>query len=37
VLICGSLGKEGMDSARLHRTLADGLARSVSACCASTI
>ncbi len=27
VLICGSLGKEGMDSARLHRTLADGLAR----------
>jgi hypothetical protein len=27
VLICGSLGKEGMDSARLLRTLADGLAR----------
>jgi hypothetical protein len=27
VLICGSLGKEGMDSARLHRTLADSLAR----------
>jgi hypothetical protein len=27
VLICGSLGKEGMDSARLHRTIADGLAR----------
>jgi hypothetical protein len=27
VLICGSLGKEGMDSARLHRNLADGLAR----------
>jgi predicted alpha/beta hydrolase len=27
VLICGSLGKEGMDSVRLHRTLADGLAR----------
>src|ERR1700733_12000639 len=27
VLICGSLGKEGMDSARLHRTPADGLAR----------
>jgi hypothetical protein len=27
VLICGSLGKEGMDSARLHRTLADRLAR----------
>jgi hypothetical protein len=27
VLICGSLGKEGMDSARLHRILADGLAR----------
>jgi hypothetical protein len=27
VLICGSLGKEGMDSVRLHRTLAEGLAR----------
>jgi hypothetical protein len=27
VLICGSLGKEGMDSARLHRILADDLAR----------
>jgi hypothetical protein len=27
VLICGSLGKEGMDSARLLRTLADGQAR----------
>jgi hypothetical protein len=27
VLICGSLGKEGMDNARLHRILADGLAR----------
>jgi len=27
VLICGSLGKEGMDSSRLHRLLADGLAR----------
>jgi alpha-beta hydrolase superfamily lysophospholipase len=27
VLICGSLGKEGMDSFRLHRILADGLAR----------
>jgi len=27
VLICGSLGKEGMDSVRLHRVLADGLAR----------
>jgi hypothetical protein len=27
VLICGSLGKEGMDSVRLHRTLAAGLAR----------
>ncbi len=26
VLICGSLGKEGMDSVRLHRTLAKGLA-----------
>ncbi len=26
VLICGSLGKEGTDSAALHRTLADGLA-----------
>lgn len=26
VLICGSLGKEGMDSVRLHRTLADRLA-----------
>ncbi|MFZ1161817.1 alpha/beta hydrolase [Mycobacterium sp.] len=26
VLICGSLGKEGMDSARLHRALADDLA-----------
>ena len=26
VLICGSLGKEAMDSARLHRTLAEGLA-----------
>jgi hypothetical protein len=26
VLICGSLGKEGMDSVRLHRTLAEGLA-----------
>ncbi|WP_428339665.1 alpha/beta hydrolase [Mycobacterium sp.] len=26
VLICGSLGKEGMDSSRLLRTLADGLA-----------
>ena len=26
VLVCGSLGKEGMDSARLLRTLADGLA-----------
>ena len=28
VLICGSLGKEGMDSVRLHRLLADRLARS---------
>ena len=27
VLICGSLGKEGMDSVRLHRILADRLAR----------
>ena len=27
VLICGSLGKEAMDSARLHRTLAEDLAR----------
>ena len=27
VMICGSLGKEGMDSVRLHRILADGLAR----------
>lgn len=27
VLICGSLGKEGMDSFRLHRILADRLAR----------
>jgi hypothetical protein len=27
VLICGSLGKEGMESVRLHRTLADSLAR----------
>lgn len=27
VLICGSLGKEGMDSIRLHRTLAEALAR----------
>jgi pimeloyl-ACP methyl ester carboxylesterase len=27
VLICGSLGKEGMDSVRLHRVLADDLAR----------
>ena len=27
VLICGSLGKEGMDSLRLHRILADSLAR----------
>src|SRR6201993_4645679 len=27
VLICGSLGKDGMDSVRLHRILADGLAR----------
>jgi alpha-beta hydrolase superfamily lysophospholipase len=27
VLICGSLGKEGMDSVRLQRVLADGLAR----------
>src|SRR6201995_3719469 len=27
VLICGSLGKEGMDSVRLHRILADDLAR----------
>jgi hypothetical protein len=27
VLICGSLGKEGMHSVRLHRILADGLAR----------
>jgi hypothetical protein len=27
VLICGSLGKEGMDSARLHRALAESLAR----------
>jgi hypothetical protein len=26
ILICGSLGKEGMDSARLHRILADKLA-----------
>jgi hypothetical protein len=26
VLICGSLGKEAMDSVRLHRILADGLA-----------
>ena len=26
VLICNSLGKEGMDSSRLHRLLADGLA-----------
>lgn len=28
VLICGSLGKEGMDSVRLHRILAERLARS---------
>ena len=27
VLICGSLGKEAMDSVRLHRILADSLAR----------
>ncbi len=27
VLICGSLGKDGMDSVRLHRILADSLAR----------
>src|SRR6202012_466655 len=27
VLICGSLGKEGMDSVRLHRVLAGDLAR----------
>jgi hypothetical protein len=27
VLICGSLGREGMNSVRLHRTLADSLAR----------
>src|SRR5271167_3135207 len=27
VLICGSLGKEGMDSVRLHRILAESLAR----------
>jgi hypothetical protein len=27
VLICGSLGDEGIDSARLHRILADSLAR----------
>jgi alpha-beta hydrolase superfamily lysophospholipase len=27
VLICGSLGKEGMNSVRLHRILADSLAR----------
>jgi pimeloyl-ACP methyl ester carboxylesterase len=27
VLICGSLGKEGMDSVRLHRILANSLAR----------
>ena len=27
VLICGSLGKEGMDSVRLHRVLAGSLAR----------
>src|SRR6202451_4396197 len=27
VLICGSLGKEGMDSVRLHRILAENLAR----------
>jgi hypothetical protein len=27
VLLCGSLGKEGMDGARLHRTLAQSLAR----------
>lgn len=27
VVICGSLGKEGMDSGRLHRILADSLAR----------
>src|ERR1700751_5059146 len=27
VVICGSLGKEGMDSVRLHRILADSLAR----------
>ena len=27
VVICGSLGKEGMDSVRLHRILADRLAR----------
>lgn len=27
VLICGSLGKDGMDSVRLHRILADNLAR----------
>src|ERR1700744_958297 len=29
VLICGSLGKEGMDSVRLQRVLADNLARRV--------
>src|SRR5271155_4261263 len=27
VVICGSLGKEGMESVRLHRILADSLAR----------
>jgi hypothetical protein len=27
IVICGSLGKEGMDSVRLHRILADSLAR----------
>jgi pimeloyl-ACP methyl ester carboxylesterase len=27
ILICGSLGKEGMDSVRLHRIIADSLAR----------
>src|ERR1700743_1502960 len=27
ILICGSLGKEGMDSVRLQRVLADSLAR----------
>src|ERR1700752_2957984 len=27
VLLCGSLGKEGLHTGRLHRTLADSLAR----------